>query len=181
MSRLPALTPEEMSEAQRRVYEEFQSVHAEVAITHLTWLRSPELASHIAKFGPFLRYKCLDARKRELAILITGRYCRAPAEWDAHLPPAREAGIEEEIIGALAEKRRPDFTRPEEETLYEFAMELLEDYSVSEATYRQAMDRLGAEKVVELVAIVGFYVMLAMLIGAFQFQLPEGVEPAFTD
>lgn len=181
MSRLQPLTPEEMSEAQRRVFKDFQSVHAEVAITHLTWLRSPELASHIAKFGPFLRYKCLDARKRELAILITGRYCRTPFEWYAHLPTAREAGIEDEIIAALAEKRRPDFTRPEEEALYAFAMELLEDYSVSEATYRQAMDRLGSENVVELVAMVGFYAMLAMQIGAFQFQLPDGVEPAFTD
>lgn len=170
-----------MTPEQRKVYEEFQAVHANVAITHLTWLRSPELARQIASFGPFLRYQSLDPRKRELAILITGRFCKAPAEWYAHLPPARKAGIEEDIIAALADKRRPDFARPEEDVLYDVAMELLEGYKLSDATYQRAMSVLGDKLLVELIAIVGFYTMMAMLIGAFQFQLPEGVEPAFRD
>lgn len=181
MSRLPPLTVDEMTDEQRSVYEEFCAVHADVAITHMTWLRSPELARQIASFGPFLRYRSLDDRMRELAILITGRFCKSPAEWFFHLPPAREAGIEEDIITALAEKRRPDFPRPEEDVLYDVAMELLEGYKLSEATYARAMDVLGDKNLVELIAVVGFYVLMAMQIGAFQFQLPEGVEPAFRD
>jgi 4-carboxymuconolactone decarboxylase len=183
MSRLAPLTPEEMTEAQRQVYEELQQAYqGRVAITHLTWLRSPALASHIARFGPYIRHQCLDYRKRELAILIVGRASKSPVEWYLHLPFAREAGIEEDIITALAEKRRPAFARPDDDALYDFASELLQDgHAVSDATYAKAMGVLGAEQVVELVAITGYYVMMAMLIGAFQFQLPEGEKPAFTD
>jgi hypothetical protein len=47
--------------------------------------------------------------------------------------------------------------------------------------YQAAMQHLGAAQVVQLVAITGYYVMMAMLIGAFRFELPEGEAPAFTD
>jgi hypothetical protein len=71
MSRLPPLTLDEMTPEQRRVHGEFMAAHnGRVAITHLTWLRSLALASHIAKFGPYVRHQCLDYRKREMAMLI---------------------------------------------------------------------------------------------------------------
>ena len=183
MSRLPPLQFEEMTAEQREVHDEFMAAHhGRVAITHLTWLRSPALARHIARFGPYIRHQCLDYRKRELAILIAGRACHSPVEWHLHLPFAREAGIEEDIIGALAERRRPAFTRPDDVALYDFASELLrEDHTVCDATYDAAMRQLGAAEMVELVAITGYYVMMAMLIGAFRFELPKGVQPAFTD
>jgi hypothetical protein len=57
MSRLPPLTLDEMTPEQRRIHDEFMAAHnGRVAITHLTWLRSPELTSHIAKFGPYVRH-----------------------------------------------------------------------------------------------------------------------------
>jgi 4-carboxymuconolactone decarboxylase len=183
MSRLPPLQVHEMTGEQRRVYDELMTAYdGKVAITHLTWLRSPALASQIAKFGPYIRHQCLDYRKREMAILIAGRACHSPVEWYLHLPFAREAGIEEDIITALAEQRRPNFIRPEDTALYDFASELLrEGHAVSDATYQAAMQQLGAAQVVELVAITGYYVMMAMLIGAFRFELPEGVTPGFID
>lgn len=183
MSRLPPLQLDEMSTDQREVYNELMAAYkGRVAITHLTWLRSPELARQIARFGPYIRHQCLDYRKRELAILITGRARRSPVEWYLHLPFAREAGIEEDIITALAERRRPAFARPDDVALYDFVSELLrDDHAVSDATYQAAMQQLGSAEVVELVAITGYYVMMAMLIGAFRFELPEGEEPAFKD
>jgi 4-carboxymuconolactone decarboxylase len=183
MSRLPPLTQDEMTAEQRAVYDEFKAAHPRVgvAITHLTWMRSPELASVIAKFGSFLRYRCMDYRKREMAILITGRAAKSPVEWYLHLPYAREAGIEEHIITALAEKRRPDFTSDEDAALYDVVTELMAGNAVSDATYARAIEVLGAKQLVELVAITGYYVMMAMQIGTFKFGLPEGEKPAFTD
>jgi 4-carboxymuconolactone decarboxylase len=183
MTRLAPLTPEEMSEEQRRVYEKFRSVHTRtgVAITHLTWLRSPGLADCIADFGPFLRWKCLDYRKRELTILIVGRLAKQPMEWYLHLPYAREAGIEEDIITALAERRRPAFARESDAVLYDVVSELMDNYRVGQATYDRAMAVLGAKDLVELVALAGYYVMMAMQIGTFEFRMPEGEKPPFVD
>jgi 4-carboxymuconolactone decarboxylase len=183
VTRLAPLTQEEMTDEQRRVYEKFRGVHTRtgVAITHLTWLRSPGLADCLADFGPFVRWKCLDYRKRELTILIVGRLAKQPVEWLLHLPYAREAGIEEHIITALAERRRPEFTLESDIVLYDVVSALMENYRIDQATYDRAMAVLGAKDLVELVALAGYYVMMAMQIGTFDFRMPEGEKPAFTD
>jgi 4-carboxymuconolactone decarboxylase len=183
MSRLPPLTQDQMNDEQRAIYKEFQEAHPRtgVAITHLTWMRSPELARLIVQFGSFMRHGCLDYRKRELAILITGREAKSPVEWHLHLPYARESGIEEPIIEALAEKRRPDFTRDDDIALYEVVMELMDGYKLSQKTYENAIKVLGPKDLVELVAITGYYTLMAMQIGAFNFELPPGEKPPFVD
>jgi hypothetical protein len=50
---------------------------------------------------------------------------------------------------------------------------------VSDETYQRASEVLGNKQMVELVAITGYYVMMAMQIGTFKFELPEGEVPAF--
>lgn len=40
---------------------------------------------------------------------------------------------------------------------------------------------LGSKLLVELVAITGYYEMMAMQIGTFKFELPAGENPAFVD
>jgi 4-carboxymuconolactone decarboxylase len=183
MSRLPPLTPDEMTAEQRTIYDEFQAAHPRtgVAITHLTWMRSPELARLIVQFGSFMRHRCLDYRKRELAILITGRAAKSPMEWYLHLPYARESGIEEPIITALAEKRRPDFTRDDDAVLYDVVTELMDRYKISQKTYDRAIAVLGPKDLVELVAITGYYTLMAMQIGTFDFEMPPGEKPPFVD
>ncbi len=60
-----------------------------------------------------------------------------------------------------------------------YAIELNRFNSVSDATYAQALERLGERKVVELTALVGYYTMVAMTLNAHEIPLPEGVQPAF--
>lgn len=182
MTRLAPLKPDEMTDEQRDVVSWFKTeLKREPHLTHLTWLRSPELARHILHFGHYLRHQSLDFRKRELAILVTGRVCKSPIEWHLHLPDARKAGIEEDIIKQLASGERPRFERPTDDLVYDVCNELLNGFSLSEATYKRAVDIVGHKELVELIAITGYYVMMAMLIGAFDYQLPEGVKPAFVD
>ncbi|MCG6122144.1 MAG: carboxymuconolactone decarboxylase family protein [Microvirga sp.] len=182
MTRLPLLQWDEMNAEQREVVEWFRKEKGrEPQPTHLTWMRSPALAKQVLEFGHHLRYEILDARKRELAILIAGRACRSPVEWHLHLPHARKAGIEEEVISDLAANKKPDFKDEQDDVLYDVCMDLLKNLSVSDANYERGMRLLGPKEFVELVAITGFYVLMAMLIGAFDFRLPEGVEPAFVD
>jgi 4-carboxymuconolactone decarboxylase len=50
---------------------------------------------------------------------------------------------------------------------------------VSDATYAEALQRLGERRLVELTALVGYYTMVAMTLNAHEIPLPEGVQPAF--
>ncbi|MEB2401430.1 MAG: hypothetical protein OZ927_17985 [Alcaligenaceae bacterium] len=180
MARLDPLTRETMSEEQRKLCDWFaETIGGDMMATHRTWLRSTAFAPHIFHYAAYLRRRSMDYRKRELVILIVGRACNAPLEWMDHLPTAREAGIEEHIIAALSEYRLPRFEREDDRILYQFCVELLNTYRVTDDTFRQALNAFGDKVVVELVAITGLYVTLAMLIGAFDFDAPPGVPMPF--
>jgi 4-carboxymuconolactone decarboxylase len=48
---------------------------------------------------------------------------------------------------------------------------------LSDATYERAFAMLGRERLVELVAATGFYVMVAMTLNAFDAPVPDGSRP----
>ena len=117
MTRLPVPVPDEMSAEQRAVHDRIASgprggVRGPLAL----WLHRPELADNAQALGRYCRYEtCLPPRLSELAILTTARIWVAAYEWQAHLQPAREAGLSEEVIVALRNDMTPSFHIPDEE------------------------------------------------------------------
>jgi 4-carboxymuconolactone decarboxylase len=67
----------------------------------------------------------------------------------------------------------------EEETTFDFAIELCQTKSVSNSTYALALNLFGEKTVVELTALVGYYTMVAMTLNAHEIPLPQGITPAF--
>ena len=63
--------------------------------------------------------------------------------------------------------------------MYQFALELNQQRSVSDATYAATLEVFGESAVVELTALVGYYTMVAMTLNAHEIPLPEGQQPAF--
>ncbi len=177
--RLPSLSTGQMSEAQRRVYEEIaQGPRGGFRGPFPVWLRSPELASRMQRVGEHLRFRgVLPGRLRELAILVTARAWTAQYEWHAHSLLAGKAGLAPEIIAAIAERRRPPSLTAEEAAVHDFCAELHERRTVGEAAFRAALDRLGEEGLVELTILCGYYAAVAMTLNAFGVGLPEGAKP----
>jgi 4-carboxymuconolactone decarboxylase len=141
-------------------------------------LRSPALGESVVRYGEYVRFKTpLPVKLNELAVLITTRYWSAQFPWYAHHRAALQAGLNEAIIGAIAEGRRPPSMQPDEEAIYNFCMELLKTSAVSDATFRAAKDRLGEAGVVELLGIVGYYGTVSMLVNTDRYPLPDGVAP----
>ncbi len=63
--------------------------------------------------------------------------------------------------------------------LHAFAGELLTRHAVTDATYAAARDQFGEQNLIDLVAALGTFTMLAMLLNAFEVDLPTGAEPPF--
>ncbi len=183
MSRLTDIPATELSADQKRIYDEIAgSRRGGVRGPYPIWLRNPALADRAQRLGEFLRFETsLPVRIRELAILITARFWSAQYEWYAHAPHAAEAGISEDIITAIRDRRRPDFTDDTDETVYEVCTELYESHKLSDDTFRKAVDRLGELAVIELVALAGYYSMIALTLNAFEAPLPANVPPPFRD
>ena len=82
-----------------------------------------------------------------------------------------------ETIAAIAEGRRPGEMSEEEEILYDFCMELQRSKSVSDATYDRTLAAFGQERIIEAVALQGYYALLAMVMNTARTPLPEGTVP----
>lgn len=181
MPRIPLPDAENLTAEQRRVYDKVVSGRRGRLRGPLrAALYSPELADRWQALGEWLRYQTsLTPRLSELAILVTGRACHSPFEWDAHRAEAEHAGVEPEIIEALLAQRMPATANEDDAMIIQFATELNRHNSVSDATYAKVLERFGARTVVELTALVGYYTMVAMTLNAHEIPLPEGVAPAF--
>ena len=176
MTRLHLVAPAEMSAEQRTVHDRIASgprggVRGPLAL----WLHRPELADKAQALGRYCRYEtCLPPRLSELAILSTARIWDAAYEWQAHLQPAREAGLSEEVIVALGEDMTPTFGSPDEELVYSFNRELNLTRAVSDDLYARTLAVLGPDATVDLVGVLGYYSLISMTIKAFEVLPPGG-------
>ncbi len=141
-------------------------------------LRSPEMGDLAQEMGGKLRFlESMPAKLREMAIILTARAWDAQYEWQAHRRAAARAGLDESIIQAIAEGRRPEKLTAEEAVVYNFGSELLATKHVSDATFAAAKAQLGERGVVDLTALMGYYQMVAMLLNVDEYPLPAGTEP----
>src|SRR5215212_4075283 len=176
--RMGRIAPETMTEAQKQAAAELASgPRGEVRGPFNVLLRSPELMTPLQKVGEYLRFRCqLDRRIAEMATLIAARHWTQLYEWSAHHPLALKAGLKPDIAQAIAEGRRPTGMAQDEESVYDLLTEALQNKSVSDPTYERGIKQFGEQNLVDLLAIAGYYAMLALLLNVARTQLPEGRE-----
>jgi 4-carboxymuconolactone decarboxylase len=86
--------------------------------------------------------------------------------------------LSSEVIDAVQAGKRPTTMQNDEEAIYNFCTELLTTKQVSDGTLKAAKDVLGGDKgVVDLVATLGFYQFVAMLMNVDRLPMPPNVEP----
>lgn len=178
MPRLPPVDPAQLSPEHRAVYDEILRVRGQVRGPFAIWLTSPELCHHaLALQDWFPKHAKLDRRLLELMILVLARQATAQFAWFVHEPHARRLGIGEAVIEAIKERRTPDFAREDERLVYDITRELDATKTLSAASHQRGVEMLGAQAMVELVSAVGFYVMVAMTLNAFDAPVPGGRLP----
>jgi 4-carboxymuconolactone decarboxylase len=183
MTRTPEIVYAELDADQRRVYDAIVAgPRGQVQGPLKVWLQSADLADRAQALGAFCRFGTgLPPRLSELAIITMGAHWRAGFEWFAHAPLAIKAGIDPAAVEAIRTGKAPELGQPDEAAVYAFAHELLTTREVSDATYQEALARLGKKGVVELTGILGYYGLISMTIKAFEVPLPPGRGDPFRD
>lgn len=143
-------------------------------------LVSPEVGTALQELGAAIRYRTsLGARAREIAILEVSVLRRCSFEWYAHERVGRQAGLTGEEIAALhAARDAPSFTA-EESLVRELARTLLRERDLGDAAFARAEQALGTRVLMELIALVGYYDLLALSLSVWRTPLPAGAPPAF--
>jgi 4-carboxymuconolactone decarboxylase len=188
--RFPRLAPEQMTPEQRALAAAIQggpraSVPGRdnsIGGPFNPWLRSPEVGDKLQQLGAQLRFhSSIPAALNEFAILITAREWSSQYEWHAHHRLALAAGLPASIAADLAQGRRPEGMNDEQRIVYEFCTEMHRNRFVSDATFAAAKQSFGERGVIDLIAVSGYYVAVAMTLNTARVGLPEGVAPPLPD
>ncbi len=179
--RFPHFALDDLSAEQRALADQIMQVSS-VGITgpYNLLLRSPVLGQRVFDLLRYLRWETsLPLRLNEFAILIVARHWRSQVEWYVHGPIAAKAGLSPAIAEDLRIGKRPAGMAADEAVVFDFVTELLTRHAVTDATFARARDILGTQQVVDLTAVTGTYVTIAMLLAMGEEPIPPGKELPF--
>ncbi len=126
------------------------------------WLQFPAFGKLMIDLGGAVRTNdALPGKLRELVVLVTSARLGAMVEFDFHIPFARNEGLSDALIEAIAEGREPPFGDEAERLAYRVNVELLSSGALLPATRTEALDLFGPRGVMLLVANVTLYVATA--------------------
>jgi len=183
MSRLEPLHPSDLDGDQRALYDAITTgPRAGAGLTDArgalrgpfdALLRSPSVGQAVQELGAVLRYRgALPDDLRELAVLVAAAHWRCAFELDAHGQLAIRVGIAPEVVSALREGHRAQLAAgTAQRVVHDAAVELLETHRLRRDTYTALVDTVGVEQLVELLTLLGYYSLLAMLLESFEVRL----------
>jgi 4-carboxymuconolactone decarboxylase len=179
--RFPQLTMEQLNEGQKSLGEQVMKVSSVgLAGPYNPMMRSPVLGQRLFDLFHYLRWETsVPAKLNEFAILIIGRQWRSQVEWFAHAPLAQKAGLSPQIIAELKANKRPSGMAEDEAAVYDFVTELTTTKKVSDETYARAKKIFNDQQIVDLTAVAGNYVMVAMMLAMAEESTPPGKEAPF--
>lgn len=181
--RFPQLSMDQLSEAQKPLGEQIMKISSVgIGGPYNSLMRSPVLGQRLFDLFHYLRWETsVPIKLNELAILIIGRQWRSQVEWFAHAPLAAKAGLKADIIAELKEGKRPSGMAEDEAVVYDFVTELTTTQKVSDETFARARKVFNDQQIVDLTAVAGNYVMVAMVLAMSETTVPPGKEPPFKD
>ena len=179
--RFPQLTLDQLDDKQKPLGDQIMKVSSVgIGGPYNSLLRSPVLGQRLFDLFHYLRWETsVPTRLNEFAILIVGRQWRSQIEWFAHAPIAAKAGLSPDIIAELKTGKRPSKLAEDEAVVYDFVTELTTTHKISDETYARAKKVFNDQQIVDLTAVAGNYVMVAMLLAMSEQTVPPGREPPF--
>jgi len=176
--RFPLLSLDDLDDDQRRAIEPVLRYTGGIEGPFNATLRSARLTETSFTLGSYLLFETPFSRRlTEMAILVGARVAGSPFEWWAHERRARAEGVSGAICDALREGRRPPSLTGEEETLFDFSVELLTRPAVSDATFDRAKEAFGERGVVDLSYLLGFYGMISLVLKMAEVEPPADAAP----
>ena len=176
MARLPNVNRDELKPEDQQYYDEIVGSRGSVRGPYGILLHSPQLAARVAHTGTFVRFEFdVPEALKELVIITTAREVTSQYEFSAHARLAREAGVSEETIQAIAKGTAPQGLTGDEEILVRYTKELVGNHKISDATFNAVKDRFGVQDTVNFTGLIGHYLLVGQILLAFDVELAPGM------
>jgi 4-carboxymuconolactone decarboxylase len=179
--RFPQLTMDQLDAAQKPLGAQIVKVSSiGLGGPYNPMLRSPVLGQRLYDLFHYLRWETsMPIKLNEFAIIIIARQWRSQVEWFAHAPIAEKAGLAPTIIADLKANKRPVNMPEEEAVVYDFVTELTTARKVADETFARARQVFSEQQIVDLTAVAGNYIMVAMLLAMAEQTVPPGRDEPF--
>jgi len=175
MARIPLVTREQIAEKDKPAFDAFMQSRAgrpNIGPYSLL-LHMPEMAQKLEALRLCLRDEAsLSQKLQELVMISVAREMSCGFIWYAHAAAARKAGVRDDIVDNVREKRALTTLDPEEQTVVDFTRELLQTRKVSQATFDAATARFGQRGTMTLTNLIACYAVLAYNMNTYELEAP---------
>ena len=176
MARVEPGTRESVPADQRGAFDEFVKQRGSVPTTGplSIMINAPEMLARGEHLRAYLRSdeSSLPANVRELGMLVTAREMDCQFIWNAHAAFGRQAGLSDELVDNLRDRKPLSGLSPEEAAVVDYGREFFRTHRVRQPAFDAALAQFGVRGLAELTTLMGYYSMLAFNINAFEVGLP---------
>jgi len=175
MARIPLVTREQIVEKERPAYDAFMLSRANRPNIgpYSLLLHMPEMAQRLEALRIYLRAEAsLSPKLQELVMISVAREMSCAFIWHAHAAAARQAGVRDDIVDNIRERRALANLDPEEQTVVDFTRELLQNRKVSRPTFDAATARFGQRGTMTLTNLIACYAVLAYNMNTYDLEAP---------
>ena len=176
---MPRLTPitqrEQVPEDERAAFDEIIASRGRINAPQSMLMYAPQISARASLLNDALRELLSDA-DFEIAVLSAAREFDIDFVWAAHVPPATRAGVSAETIETI--RTRGDLSRlsPRERIIVAIGRDLVGKHQLSAEIFEEARAELGERGLIEVLAAMGYYVMIGCVLIATDMELPEGAQ-----
>ena len=141
---------------------------------YVALLNHPELARRIEELGFFLKFEGVLPRPAyQFIVLSVAQATGAAFEWHDHVEHALAAGLPRDVIDAVGSRRTESLPQPYA-LLHAILAKTMAWQPVPDDLQARAVTQWGAEGLVEIVVLSGFYQMFAAINQGFDIRPPSG-------
>lgn len=182
MARIPPATRDNVPAEQRAAFDAFVQQRGSVPSNGplAIMINAPEVLQRGEHLRAYLRGdgSNLPLKIRELAMILTARELDCPFIWNAHATLARQAGVRNDLVDGLRDRRELTGLAPDEAAVVHYGRAFFRTHQVSQPTFEAALAQFGVRGLVELTNLMGYYALLAFNINAFGVGLPAEISEA---
>jgi 4-carboxymuconolactone decarboxylase len=184
MARIPLVTRDQIAEKEKPAYDAFIQARAGrpnvgpySLLAHM-----PEMAQKLDALRLYLRDEAsLSQKLQELVMISVAREMGCAFIWYAHAAAARQAGVRDDVVDSIRERRPLTTLDADERAAVDFTRELLQNRKVSRPTFDAATARFGQRGTMTLTNLIACYAVLAYNMNTYELEAPaHATEKALT-
>ena len=178
MPRLTGANREQIKAEDQPYFDETLKIRGRLDSFYSQILHRPRMGVVVAAMNDYFHYHTVvSIHLRRVAILTTAREINDQFVFSLHAIGAREDGVSEDTIQAIAHRKAPQGLSGDEELVVRYAQEMTRNVKISDATFNAVKDRFGVECTVDLTGLISYYLLLGHLMQPFEVELKPEVTP----